>query len=566
MVLVLNCVDGELELIVLNSTNSSGSAIEWLTISRDNSGRKQHEQRIQEMETDYRQIFQGSPVVSIIIDPDTGNILDANQAAVDYYGYTLEELQVMTIRQINIAPRGEIDECINKVSRNHYKAIPFRHKLKDGNIREVEIYSGPVKLKGRILVHSLIIDVTARRRAEADLRESNRRLRDFAEAVSDVSFIIDEDGRYLDVFGDEKMLPMPGTEFLGKTIHQVLSEDSADFILNEVQQAIISGIQRKGIYEIQIGGEKQYFLGRTVPLTYIVNGKRTAAVIAADILEQQENTLQMIYELRRRSDIINSVLDGKVDSNKSFAYTCSSLGLDINLPAFVCKILNYSLDSGDSNSQLAKINCDRKRKDKMMIALSEIPNCIVWGCQDGIYVLCYATFGKHEWERSKEIASLIRTKLLEDDSSMSVFVGISEVHTGVEGLKKNCRQALSAVLAARSRAVDGGGVVHYREAGLFQFVSEPLSGNAAREYIAQHIGNLLEYDQTKQTNYLVTLEELLRGASIRETAEKQHLHPKSVIYRHKSIAKILNVDLNDYQTRLTLGLALQLYKLNANNL
>ncbi|MEM5770481.1 MAG: helix-turn-helix domain-containing protein, partial [Bacillota bacterium] len=94
----------------------------------------------------------------------------------------------------------------------------------------------------------------------------------------------------------------------------------------------------------------------------------------------------------------------------------------------------------------------------------------------------------------------------------------------------------------------------------------PLRGYAAREYIEQHIGKLLEYDQAKQTNYLETLEDLLRGVSVRETAKKHHLHPKSVVFRHKSIARMLNIDLNDYQTRLALGLALQLYKLNPGNL
>ncbi|HWR55953.1 MAG TPA: PAS domain S-box protein [Negativicutes bacterium] len=652
---------------------------------------------MQGIENGYRQIFQGSPAVMLIIDPAAGNILGANQAAVDYYGYTLEELQSMAICKINIAPIAEIKECMAKVSRDYCKAIAFRHKLKDGSIRDVEVYSGPVRLGGRVLLHSIIIDVTAQKRAEADLRKSNeqlslvvqgakagiwdwdmqtqrvfhdkqwkailgygedelsgdidlwtsrwhpedadrikramedylagksekyeveyrlrhrdgayrwiltygkisrdqagrpirwtginiditnnkrteelyqeseKRLRDFAEAVPDTSFIIAEDGCYLEVFGDEKMFHIPKKEFLGKTTHQVLPEDAADFILNEVQQAIASGTQRKGVREMRFGAEKRYFSGRTVPLSYMVDGKRTAAVIAADITAQRrtEKMLQMTYDLRRRSDIMSDILEGKVDNDESFAYTSSRLGIDINLPMFVCKILSDKFDFDDENPQIAKINGVQKLKDGVMIALSEIPDCIAWDCRDGICVLCHAACGNNARERSKETAALIRSKLLAYDAGMQVFMGVSDVHMGIEGLKKSCRQALNAALAARSRAADEVEILHYREAGLFQFIPHPLRGNAAREYIEQHIGKLLEYDQAKQTNYLETLEDLLRGVSVRETAKKHHLHPKSVVFRHKSIARMLNIDLNDYQTRLALGLALQLYKLNPGNL
>jgi len=80
--------------------------------------------------------------------------------------------------------------------------------------------------------------------------------------------------------------------------------------------------------------------------------------------------------------------------------------------------------------------------------------------------------------------------------------------------------------------------------------------------VRQQIGKLIDYDKAKNTNYLETLEEFLRGTSIRETAEKQYLHAKSVAFRQKSIAKMLEVNLNDYRTKLALSLAVQLHKIN----
>ncbi len=46
--------------------------------------------------------------VILIIDPDSGKILDANKMAVDFYGYSLDTLKGMYISSINILPMEAI--------------------------------------------------------------------------------------------------------------------------------------------------------------------------------------------------------------------------------------------------------------------------------------------------------------------------------------------------------------------------------------------------------------------------------------------------------------------------
>ena len=46
---------------------------------------------------EFERVFRESGVMMLLIDPDTGNIVEANDAAAEFYGYPIEQLQQMTI-------------------------------------------------------------------------------------------------------------------------------------------------------------------------------------------------------------------------------------------------------------------------------------------------------------------------------------------------------------------------------------------------------------------------------------------------------------------------------------
>ncbi len=74
----------------------------------DITQRKKIESELKESEERYRTIFVNSKAVMLIIDPDTGSIVDENEAAELFYGWTRQELQSMKIQQINTLPPEEI--------------------------------------------------------------------------------------------------------------------------------------------------------------------------------------------------------------------------------------------------------------------------------------------------------------------------------------------------------------------------------------------------------------------------------------------------------------------------
>ncbi|TRO80494.1 PAS domain S-box protein [Trichloromonas acetexigens] len=131
--------------------------------------RHQAEVRLRQSEARYHSLFANHHSVMLLVDPETLNIIDANPAAQDYYGYSPEELRGMPLANLNTLPpdaiRAEMEKA-RQLRRNHFE---FLHRLAGGEVREVEVFSGPVEFDGRVYMYSIIHDITPRKEAEARL-------------------------------------------------------------------------------------------------------------------------------------------------------------------------------------------------------------------------------------------------------------------------------------------------------------------------------------------------------------------------------------------------------------
>lgn len=125
-------------------------------------------------EARYRTLFTDSNATMLLIDPADGRIVDANAAAADYYGWPVEQLLTMRMTEINTLPLDQIRAAMEHARARKARHFDFRHRLASGEVRDVEVYSGPVRIGHRDMLLSIVQDVTARRRTEAALRESLR--------------------------------------------------------------------------------------------------------------------------------------------------------------------------------------------------------------------------------------------------------------------------------------------------------------------------------------------------------------------------------------------------------
>ncbi|MDW5563464.1 MAG: PAS domain S-box protein [Methanomassiliicoccus sp.] len=137
-----------------------------------------------ESEAKYRSLFKENSSVMLLIDPSSGRIVDANRAASEYYGHSLDKLTELKTMDINTLPPGEVRAEMGRSLSGEKRCFNFQHVLANGEIRDVEVFSGPITVNGRKLLYSIIHDVTERRRAEDKMKRSNDELQQFAYVAS----------------------------------------------------------------------------------------------------------------------------------------------------------------------------------------------------------------------------------------------------------------------------------------------------------------------------------------------------------------------------------------------
>ncbi|MCA9935085.1 MAG: PAS domain S-box protein [Anaerolineales bacterium] len=122
---------------------------------------------LQKSETRYRQMFHDNQAIQLLVHPESGQILDANPAAQNFYGYSQAQLQAMFIQNINQLSAAEVTREMEQAYREERQFFQFRHQLASGEIRDVDVFSSPIDTTNGRILYSVVTDVTARRAADA---------------------------------------------------------------------------------------------------------------------------------------------------------------------------------------------------------------------------------------------------------------------------------------------------------------------------------------------------------------------------------------------------------------
>lgn len=127
-------------------------------------------EKLTESERRFRDFFEKNSSVMLIIEPNSGDIINANQTAVQFYGYPHEVLTKMKIEEINILPPEEVKAERLRALAEERSYFAFSHKLASGAIKQVEVYSTPIETSNRHLLFSIVHDVTERKIAEEKVK------------------------------------------------------------------------------------------------------------------------------------------------------------------------------------------------------------------------------------------------------------------------------------------------------------------------------------------------------------------------------------------------------------
>lgn len=139
---------------------------------KDITDRKKAQQALEESENRFKSIFLQNTALMLLIDPlDNQKIIDANNAACRFYGYSREELLSMHMGQINILSDKERKKLMNKTMKQDSAVHRFKHKLANGNLCDVEVYASPIVLSNKKQLFIIVNDISERTRSEAEVEK-----------------------------------------------------------------------------------------------------------------------------------------------------------------------------------------------------------------------------------------------------------------------------------------------------------------------------------------------------------------------------------------------------------
>ncbi|NOU11937.1 MAG: PAS domain S-box protein [Nitrospira sp.] len=220
----------------------------------------------------------------IFVMSSNGYFLDVNESACRRLGYTKEELLTMSVMDIDPDfPSTRWDEMWDTLRSADQLLIETRHRSKTGEIYPVEVVANYLEHNGQELDYAIVRDLTERRRSEAAIRESELRYKLVTEATFD-AIALHDNGVLIEVnAGLERMFGYQSGELLGRSILDLIADESRDEVLRNMRDGMT------GPYEA-LGRRKDgtTFAGEVVVRPYCFRGKQVRLVAGRDITARKQ--------------------------------------------------------------------------------------------------------------------------------------------------------------------------------------------------------------------------------------------------------------------------------------
>ena len=122
--------------------------------------------------------------VMLLVDPDSGFFEDANLAASRFYGYTVLELCGKKVADIDqLLSPAQIDVELERARVEGLNYFTSLHKLANNEIRTVQIHASPILCEDRILLFSIVHDITEHKQCAEELKTNVASLEELNTAL-----------------------------------------------------------------------------------------------------------------------------------------------------------------------------------------------------------------------------------------------------------------------------------------------------------------------------------------------------------------------------------------------
>jgi len=208
---------------------------------------KELEQEIEENKNKYSSIFNKANDAIFIIKGC--QIVDYNESAKEFFKYNDNEFKTLNIEALCPENQPSGTNSVEKFNRKIKEAIDgnsepyyWLYRRKDGTEFESEVTLSIVNLGDEQYIHTFIRDISIRKNIEYSLQESQAKLHSIYDAIPDLIFILDKNGKYMDYKPDsEKKLETEKDSIVGKNLSDFFDDDKRNEILIKITKAIETG-------------------------------------------------------------------------------------------------------------------------------------------------------------------------------------------------------------------------------------------------------------------------------------------------------------------------------------
>jgi len=234
----------------------------------------------------YNSLFYNALIANLIIDPETGNIFDANKVACSFYGYEYNELTKKNIADINIIPKKELNHKLELAKQSTLNHCFFKHKLANGKIKDVEVFSTNVIINNKNYLYSTIIDITNELKIRKKLERNEQTFRALIDEAPDIIILIDKKGiiKYVNSAA-KKHTGYSKKEIIGTSIEKYIPKEDIQLALEKMQ--LVFNKHENVTFEsclISKNGNKMPFLSNGK--LFIYNDEQVDMVVLRDITDR----------------------------------------------------------------------------------------------------------------------------------------------------------------------------------------------------------------------------------------------------------------------------------------
>lgn len=257
----------------------------------------------------FERFFRKHDAVFLLTNAETGQLIDVNDAALRFYGYSRQQITSMKIGDFIKLPPDELEAERQKALREERRYFIVPHLLANGTIRTVEVHTTPIFLSNKTYLFSVIHDITDRKLALKALRESEERLRTIVEASLDAIIAVNAEGRLVLFNGAaQELFQYPEEEVLNQPVDILLREEIGKIHQERLVKFLKRGVGRCG----HIGKRMEKLFRRKDGSRFEaevsmsggrLDGLRLVVLVIHDITErkQTEEALRRAEENFRRS-------------------------------------------------------------------------------------------------------------------------------------------------------------------------------------------------------------------------------------------------------------------------